>query len=120
MADPFDLKRLRVNPADLQRKPKPKKWRREYVRVPWEWVERLQSSRRVSTYRLALLLLYEFWRTGGRPVVLSNASVQAGGLPRRSKWRALAELEGLGLVRVERASRKSPRVTPLYLSRDPS
>ena len=27
MADPFDLERLRVNPADLQRKPKPKKWR---------------------------------------------------------------------------------------------
>jgi hypothetical protein len=120
MADAFDLARLRVNPADLQRKPKRKKWRREYVRVPWEWVERLQSSRRVSTYRLALLLLYEFWRTGGRPVVLSNASAQAGALPRRSKWRALAELEGLGLVRVERALRKSPRVTPLHLSRDPS
>ena len=120
MADPFDLERLRVNPADLQRKPKPKKWRREYVRVPWEWVERLQSSRCVGTYRLALVLLYEFWRTGERPVVLSNASAQAGGLPRRSKWRALAELEGLGLVRVERASRKSPRVTPLHLSRDPS
>ena len=35
MADAFDLERLRVNPADLQRKPKRKKWRREYVRVPW-------------------------------------------------------------------------------------
>ena len=26
MADPFDLERLRVDPADLQRKPKRKKW----------------------------------------------------------------------------------------------
>ena len=120
MVDPFDLERLRVNPADLQRKPKPKKWRREYVRVPWEWVERLQSSRRVSTYRLALLLLYEFWRTGERPVVLSNISALPEGLSRRSKWNALTELEGLGLIRVERTSRKSPRVTPLYLSQDTS
>ena len=86
MADAFDLERLLVNPADLQRKPKRKKWRREYVRVPWEWVERLQSSRRVSTYRLALLLLYEFWRTGERPVVLSNISALPEGLSRRSKW----------------------------------
>ena len=92
MADAFDLERLRVNPADLQRKPKRKKWRREYVRVPWEWVERLQSSRRVSTYRLALLLLDEFWRTGERPVVLSNISALPEGLSRRSKWNALTEL----------------------------
>ena len=87
MADAFDLERLLVNPADLQRKPKRKKWRREYVRVPWEWVERLQSSRRVSTYRLALLLLYEFWRTGERPVVLSNISALPEGLSRRPRRR---------------------------------
>ena len=31
---------------------------------PVDWVERLQPTRRVSTYRLAHLLLYEFWRTG--------------------------------------------------------
>jgi hypothetical protein len=119
MANPFDLERLRVNPADLQRKPKRKKWRRHYVQVPWGWVERLQSSRRVSTYRLALLLLYEFWRTGRRSVVLSNVLTLDVGLSPRSKSNALAELERLGLIQVERAHRKSPQVTPLLLSRDP-
>jgi hypothetical protein len=119
MADAFDLERLRVNPADLQRKPKRKRWRREYVRVPWGWIERLQSSRRVSTYRLTLLLLYEFWRTGGRPIVLSNVSALDVGLSPRSKSNALAELERLGLVQVERAHRKSPQVVPLLLSHDP-
>ena len=74
----------------------------------------------MSTYRLALLLLYEFWRTGERPVVLSNISAQAEGLSRRSKWNALTELEGLGLIGSRGTSRKSPRVTPLYLSRDTS
>ena len=42
MADPFDLERLRVNPADLQRKPKRKKWHRHHVQFPWTWLERLQ------------------------------------------------------------------------------
>jgi hypothetical protein len=119
MADAFDLERLRVNPADLQRKPKRKKWRREFVRVPWEWVERLQSSQRVSAYRLALLVLYEFWRTGRRPVVLSNGLTLDVGLSPRSKSNALAELERLGLIKVKRAHRKSPQATPLLLSRDP-
>jgi hypothetical protein len=119
MADPFDLERLRVNPADLQpqlkSKPLSQKWRRQFVQVPWEWVPCLRT-RSGNTYHLALVLLYAFWRTGGQPVVLSNGFAYAEGLSRRSKWRALAELQELGLVRVERAPRKSPRVTPLFTS----
>jgi hypothetical protein len=120
MADPFDLERLRVNPADLQRKPKPKKWRRHYVRFPWEWAERMKAVNRGCTYRLALLLVYEHWRTGGRSIMLSTAGLEQEGLSRRSKWRALLELEQLGLVRVERRPRKSPRITLRGLSQGPS
>ena len=115
MADPFDLERLLVNPADLQRKPKRKKWRRQYVQVPWTWVERLQSAKRISTYRLALVLVYESWRLGGRPITLSNVSALAEGLSRRSKWRSLAELEQLGLIEVERHRRHAPRVSLRHL-----
>ena len=43
MADPFDPERLRVSPADLQRKPKRKKWHRDHVQVPWTWLERLRE-----------------------------------------------------------------------------
>ena len=116
MADAFDLERLRLDPADLQRKPKRKKWQRHYVRFPWEWAERMKSVRRGSSYRLALLLVYEHWRTGGRPIVLTNVALEREGLTRKSKWRALRELEQLGLVEVERRSRKSPRVTLRGLS----
>jgi hypothetical protein len=115
MADAFDLERLRVNPADLQRKPKRKRWRRQYVQVPWEWIERLRNVRAGNTYRLALVLVYESWRLGGRPITLSNISVLAEGLSRRSKWRSLAELEHLGLVKVERRSRRAPRVLLRHL-----
>jgi hypothetical protein len=120
MRDAFNLNSLRVDPADarFQQPTKTKKWRREFVRVPWAWVERLQSAKRVSTYRLAHLLLYESWRIGGRPVVLSNVFTKTEGLSRRSKWRALVELETLGLVRVERRPRRSPRLVLLHLNRD--
>jgi len=121
--DPFDLGALRVDQADprFQRKPgKRKKWRRQYVQFPWAWVERLQAAKRISTYRLALLLVYESWRSGGKPIVLSNVLSTAEGLSRRSKWRALAELEALGLVEIERQQRRSPRLVLRKLDRDQS
>jgi hypothetical protein len=116
----FDLGRLRMEPAvpQFRKVGKQKKWRRQYVQFPWAWVERLQVVKRISTYRLALLLVYEHWRTGGRPIVLSNALVMAEGVSRRTKWNALVELERLGLVRVERRSRRSPRLVLCHLPRD--
>jgi hypothetical protein len=81
------------------------------VLVPWKWVERLRDAKRPgSTYALALLLLYEHWRHGGRPIVLSNILAADVGLSQRSKWNAILELERLGLIQVDRRPRKSPRV----------
>jgi hypothetical protein len=57
-----DLEALRASGGTEVRQiksPKPKKWRREFVRVPWEWAERLQKAKRVSTFKLAHLLLYQ-------------------------------------------------------------
>jgi hypothetical protein len=116
--DPFELDRLRVGPADPRWQPKPgkgKKWQRQFVQFPWAWIDRLQATNRVSTYRLALLLVYEHWRTGGRQIELTNAQAMAEGVSQRTKWNVLAELESLGLVRVERRPRKSPRLRLLHL-----
>src|SRR5262245_59325399 len=117
-SNPFDLSSLRVDPERVRQAAKPKKWRREFVRVPWEWAERLQTTRRVSTFRLALLLLYEHWRTGGRPIPLTNVGLIGEGVSRRSKWRALAELERIGLVEVKRHRRRAPRATLRHTNRD--
>jgi hypothetical protein len=117
----FDLARLLLDPADPRLRKvgkRAKRWRRQYVQFPWTWVERLQAAKRVSSYRLALVLVYEHWRTGGRPIVLSNALTKAEGLSRRSKWNALAELEALGLVKVERRQRRSPRLALQRLERE--
>src|SRR5262245_49323926 len=104
----FDIAELRVELPGIGAKPK--KWRRQFVRVPWGWIVRLRPARRACTFKLALVLLYEAWRAGGQPIVLSNVLSQAEGLSRRSKWNALAELEGLGLIQVERRPRRSPRL----------
>jgi hypothetical protein len=118
--DPLDLEQLRIAPERVTKPAKPKRWRRHFVRVPWPWVERLQKAKRVSTYRLALVLIYEQWRTGGRPVALSNVLAHAEGLSRRSKWRAIAELENLGLIQVKRHRRRAPRVVLQHLKPEPS
>ena len=118
----FDLARFRMDPADPRYRNvgKPKKWQRHYVQFPWRWVERLQAAKRISTYRLALLLVYEHWRTRGRPMVLSNVVLEREGVSRRSKWRALVELENLGLVEVRRRRRQSPRLVLRHLDQGQS
>ena len=114
--DPYDLRHLRVGVEPAARKlVKQKKWRRHYVMVPWAWVERLRTTKRVSTYQLAFLLLYEHWRTGGKQIVLSNVATQAEGILPRSKSNALNKLAELGLITVERKRRCSPRVTLHHL-----
>jgi hypothetical protein len=118
--NPFELATLRVDLERVHQPAKPKKWQRHYVNVPWQWVERLRGAKRISTYRLALVLLYEHWRTGARPTALSNVFALAEGLPARSKWRALAELESLGLIHVKRQRRHAPRVVLRHLARKPS
>jgi DNA-binding transcriptional ArsR family regulator len=115
--DPYDLKHLRVDIEPTAHKPARRKtWRRHYVRVPWVWVERLRSAKRVSTYQLAHVLLYEHWRTGGKPIALSNITMQSEGITPRSKSNALDELTELGLITVERKPRRAPRVTLLQVS----
>jgi hypothetical protein len=93
------------------------KWRREFVRVPWEWAERLQAAKRISSWRLAVLLLYEHWRIGGREIVASNILARDIGLSCRSKSRGLNELESLDLIEVRRRRRTAPRVALKHLNR---
>jgi hypothetical protein len=115
-SDPYaDLKRHRWPdgmPAPPRRAAAPRK-RRHFIKVPDFWVERLAGARHIATYRVALHLLYRSWRTGGQPVVLPNSVLAMEGVARGTKWRALRELERLGLITIERRNRKAPRVAVL-------
>lgn len=124
-ADIYDLERLRLTPeqiTQLTNKPakpkskiKKKGWQRQFVRVPWHWVDHLKAAKSLATYRLALELLYEGWRLGGRTLTLSNVAAATTGLDRRAKWRALCELENLGLIHVKRKRGHAPRITLWHL-----
>jgi hypothetical protein len=119
--DPFDLDELRIDPADPSLRPKgttPRpKWRKQFIRVPWAWVDRLKDARHTCTYRVALYLLYEHWRNGGRVIKLSNSVLKEQGIERQRKWQGLRELEQLGLIAIERRLRKAPLVTVFADSR---
>ena len=91
-----------------------KGWQRNYTLVPREWELRLLGAKRISSYRLAIELLYLYWYNNGKPVTVSSKVAQAAKISVRSKWEALAELERLGLLEVDRRSRKSPRVVLLH------
>lgn len=80
-----------------------------FVMVPWRWHEKLVGATG-QTYRLAQLLLYLHWKDRGAPIRLANKTLEADGISRQSKWRALRELEQRGLIVVECRSKKSPLV----------
>lgn len=88
--------------------------RGQFVRVPLAWVEQLQAARCIGSYRLAHHLLFQYWKSSGTPVKLSNTALAKLGVgSRKTKRRALLELERLGLISVERFRKKSPTVTVL-------
>jgi hypothetical protein len=88
-----------------------RKQRKHFVKVPWIWVEKLSKARYTATYRVALHLLYLDWKQKGGPVKLPNGMLTVGNVSKKQKWRALGELEHLGLIAVERRPRRSPLVT---------
>jgi hypothetical protein len=62
---------------------------------------------------VATVLHYQAWRAKGKPFTLSNKLLAKYGVHRQTKYRALAELETAGLIRVERRGSCAPVVTLL-------
>ena len=117
MTDDLDVSKLWTSPetpsAARATPAKVRKRREHFVRVPWTWVEKLVSASG-KTWQMAVWLLYFHWKGGGAPIKLANGMLRYDGVSRRTKWRALAELEALGLVAVERRPKRSPVVRVLY------
>ena len=116
--DDFDVEKLRLRPEDVKAyagKAAPARRRpgREFTIIPRSWSDQLKAARYISTFKIAHHLLYQNWKTGGRPIALTNVALAGAGVSRRSKWHALNELERLKLIKVERRPRKSPLITLL-------
>jgi hypothetical protein len=89
--------------------------RSKFTKFPEEWRDQLaRMGADGTTYRVALYLLYEVWRSGSDRVKLANVGLKAQGVSRWGKNRALHRLARAGLISTERASGKSPVVTVKY------
>ena len=121
--DPFSLENLRLTPelsAELNaaaakraalKAGKARRSREVFVRITRAQSDRLDKVKTLSSGRLFRHLLFLDFASHGKPCTLANEALAGIGIDRRVKWRALRELEGLGLISVERRPRKSPRVT---------
>jgi hypothetical protein len=78
--------------------------------VPLWWVKRLRQTRCIATYRVALHVLYQNYKAGGKAFTLSNVAMAEEGVTPRQKWRALQELETLGLISIKRRKRRTPLI----------
>jgi hypothetical protein len=116
--DPYDLEKLRVDPADgelvrLVKVPtKVRKRQQQFVQVPMIWVEKLNGASG-QTHQVALHLLFLHWKGGGEPIKFGNMTLAAAGVPSESKRRALREIEHRGLITAEWRRKKSPLVRVL-------
>jgi hypothetical protein len=110
MVEPLLAVKERKIPYETQAN---RKRRERFIKVPGFWLEQLLKTRRTATLKLALHLLRKHFESYGKPFTLANGVLKACGVWPKEKWRALAELEQLCLVEVERRQRKSPIITVL-------
>jgi hypothetical protein len=114
MGDPFDLKTLRIDPATFAAPYVPakiRKRRKEFVKLPMWWYEKLKDPAcNGSTCLVAWHLLHLHWRNRSKPIKLPNGMLEYDGISRQSKWRALADLQRRGLILIERRPKKSPLI----------
>jgi hypothetical protein len=94
----------RFNPVKVPR-------RHRFTMFPDKWRIALREAKHIATYRLAIYLLRRDWETNGEPIKVTNIAMAEEGVDRRRKREALAELEALGLIKVQRRADRSPFVT---------
>lgn len=116
-----DLDKLQAESTAPTQQATTKGWQRYCTTVPREWELRLKRATRVSTYRLAIELLYRQWRAEqdkygrkGQPIIVSSEVATEAELSVRSMQNALSELERLGLIEVVRAQGRAPRASLLH------
>jgi hypothetical protein len=113
---PFHPDNLRIDTGEMRAvTPKKIRKRREhFVQVPMKWYEHLKGADG-QTYRVALFLLYLYWKNNGDPIKLANGMLKIDGVSPQSKRRALRDLERRSLITVEWRPKKSPIVRLLVM-----
>jgi hypothetical protein len=123
MGDTFDAKALALKPEHLERgrladtgiaAAKRERRKGDFVRLSLNQFERLAKTKNKASWKVFIRLLFLDWRYPGNVIQLGNIALKGLGISRNAKYRALTELEELGLLEVKnRLPRASPEVIVL-------
>ena len=104
--------RIAVETLDLGRptKKRRKPFRTEWVMLPRHWATALRKAKRISTYQLAHVILFEAFKRKvlGGDIVLSS---EVTGMRRQTRARAAKELAQLGLITISQKGREAFKVS---------
>jgi hypothetical protein len=75
----------------------------------------LKGVTAVQTHRVALCLLRLNGEEEDAPITPANGMLESYGVSQSGKWRALAELERIGLIAIERRGAHRPPVVRLNM-----
>src|SRR5579871_2712036 len=92
----------------------PKSKRRYFgAHIPWDWLSKVCHLKNLKALPTALVIWHRSKLTGKLSVKLTSKDLVSLNVNRQAKYRALAAMEGAGLIKVERKNRKNPTVTIL-------
>ena len=99
---------------DVRLKPKHQPFHVGWVKLSSTWIDRLEQSKSVGTYKLAHRILREDFKRShiGGQIVLSR---EVSGLPPTTTVRAARELVELGLIQIQQNGNRAIRVVNLFL-----
>jgi hypothetical protein len=98
--------------AELEaRAPAKRKKRDPFVKVPLQSAAAAAKATGGQRFMVWLYLLHRSWFEKRTTVSLPNGALRKYGISRDIKRKALADLEAVGLVQVDRRPHKNPRVT---------
>jgi hypothetical protein len=79
--------------------------------IPLPWLGKVLKLRGKGPLAVALAIRFESGRKNSLKVRLTNPLAAKFGVDRKVKYAALTALEGAGLIKVDRAPKKTPTVT---------
>jgi hypothetical protein len=110
--EPWHVKRLRELEAAA---PVKRKKVEPFVKVPLWWIAAAAKAARSPRTLVLVELLRASWKARSPTFPLANVRLAKLGVSRETKREVLRDLEGAGLIMVERPGRKSPVVTLISL-----
>jgi hypothetical protein len=120
--NPFDSDGFRLTPEQvtnltpLQKKQSKRLQRSnvEFVMLPYEQTLRAAGQAKNALLAVLVELAHQRFTTHENPVPLANKALEAVGIDRRAKYKALVGLEAVGLISVTWQFGKSPLAMLLW------